>query len=43
MARSSFNADIATHFFGRLAPRYDVRPQLEGIVAPTLVIVGRHD
>jgi proline iminopeptidase len=43
MALSSFNADVATNFFGRLAARYDVRPQLPGIAVPTLVIVGRHD
>ncbi len=43
MALSTLNADIASDFFRRLAPRYDVRPQLSSISAPALVITGRHD
>jgi|SRR6266545_1191677 len=43
MALSTMNPEIAAHFFRRLAPRYDVRPQLGTIISPTLVIVGRHD
>ena len=43
MALTALNTDIAAHFFRRLAPNYDVRPQLAGIAAPTLIVVGRHD
>jgi proline iminopeptidase len=43
LALSSFQADVASHFFGALAPAYDVRAQLGEIVAPTLVLVGRYD
>jgi pimeloyl-ACP methyl ester carboxylesterase len=43
MALSEINADVAAHFFTRLAPEYDVRPRLPEIAIPTLVIVGRHD
>jgi proline iminopeptidase len=43
MQFSALNADVAANFFQRLAPAYDVRAQLKGITAPTLVIVGRHD
>jgi proline iminopeptidase len=31
------------HFIGRLAPAYDLRHALGEILAPTLVITGRHD
>lgn len=43
MARSDLNAEIAAHFFLRLAPRYDLRPQLPTIDIPALVVVGGHD
>ncbi len=43
MALSVLNPDISSYFFRRLAPDYDVRPQLADIAAPALVIVGRHD
>jgi proline iminopeptidase len=43
MALSTFNPDVATEFFSRLAPLYDLRPRLPEIVVPTLVILGRHD
>jgi proline iminopeptidase len=43
MALSSLNPDVATHFFTRLAPAYDLREHLGEIDVPTLVIVGAHD
>lgn len=43
MALSTLDPDIASYFFQRLAPAYDVRPQLAEIAVPALVIVGRHD
>ena len=43
MALSALNADIASNFFRRLAPAYDVRPQLAEIAVSALVIAGRHD
>ena len=43
MALSTLNPDIASYFFQRLAPDYDVRPRLAEIAVPALVIVGRHD
>jgi proline iminopeptidase len=43
MALTALNADIAAHFFQRLAPSYDVRPRLAEIAVPALVIAGRHD
>jgi proline iminopeptidase len=43
MALSTFNPDVATEFFSRLAPLYDLRPRLPEIAVPTLVILGRQD
>ena len=43
MELTTLNTDIAGHFFQRLAPDYDLRPWLDGITVPTLVVVGRHD
>lgn len=43
MALTSFNAEVAAHFFRVLAPAYDVRPRLGQITVPVLVLVGRHD
>jgi proline iminopeptidase len=43
LALSSLDGEIASHFVTQLAPRYDLRPRLHEIVAPTLVIVGRYD
>jgi proline iminopeptidase len=40
---SSFTSEVAQHFFGTLAPDYDLRPQLAQISVPTLVTVGRYD
>jgi proline iminopeptidase len=42
-ALSDISFDVMRHFFDKLARTYDVRPQLGGIHAPTLVIVGKHD
>ncbi len=35
--------DMLNWFFARERQTYDVRPRLSGIVAPTLVLTGRHD
>ena len=43
MALSHFNSDLATHFFGKLAPLYDVRLRLGEITAPALVAIGHYD
>jgi proline iminopeptidase len=43
MPLSGFADDVASYFFGVLAPHYDLRPRLKDISAPTLVIVGRYD
>jgi len=43
MSLSGFAADVASYFFGVLAPRYDLRPHLKDISVPTLVIVGGFD
>lgn len=43
MSLSGFSGDVASYFFGVLAPRYDLRPQLKDISVPTLVIVGKYD
>ncbi len=43
LSLSGFVPDVARHFFGVLAPRYDLRPHLKDINVPTLVIVGRFD
>lgn len=43
MALSGFNSDLATNFFGKLAPLYDLRPRLGEIAAHTLVTIGRYD
>jgi len=40
---TTLQVDVAAHFFQRLAHDYDVRAGLARIVAPTLVVVGRHD
>lgn len=41
--RSSFNPEVAAHYFRNLAGLYDVRDRLGEIRAPTLVVVGEHD
>jgi proline iminopeptidase len=41
--RSSFNAEVAAHYFRDLAGLYDVRDHLGEIQVPTLVVVGEHD
>lgn len=43
MALTTFDSQVAGHFFSELAPRYDVRNRLSEIAVPTLVIVGRYD
>jgi proline iminopeptidase len=43
MPLSGFADDVASYFFGVLAPHYDLRPRLKDISVPTLVIVGRYD
>jgi proline iminopeptidase len=40
---STFAADVAGHFFGRLAGHYDLRDRLAAIRVPTLVLVGAYD
>ena len=40
MPLSGMNRVLAAHFSGRLAPGYDVRGDLAGITAPTLVIAA---
>jgi proline iminopeptidase len=41
--RSSFNTEVAAHYFRNLAGLYDVRDRLGEIQVPTLVVVGEHD
>jgi proline iminopeptidase len=43
MSLSGFAGEVASYFFGVLAPRYDLRPHLKDISVPTLVIVGGYD
>lgn len=43
LALSGFADDVASYFFGVLAPHYDLRPHLRRIAVPTLVIVGGYD
>ncbi|HYZ03000.1 MAG TPA: alpha/beta hydrolase [Candidatus Binatia bacterium] len=40
---SSFNAEVAQHFFQNLASQYDLRPRLGEIGVPTLVVCGAYD
>ena len=40
---SSFTIEMMQHFMSTIAPSYDLRPSLERITAPTLVMVGRYD
>jgi proline iminopeptidase len=40
---SSFTIEMMQHFMSTIAPSYDLRPSLERIAAPTLVMVGRYD
>lgn len=40
---SEFNHEVGGHFFGRIAPTYDVRPRLAEIEVPALVVVGGWD
>lgn len=40
---SSFNADVAQHFFQNLASQYDLRPRLGEIGVPTIVVGGGYD
>ena len=43
LALSSFQPDVAHHFFGTLAPAYDLRARLGEVTVPTLAVVGRYD
>ena len=43
MGRSGYNAEVADHFWNRLADAYDVRGRLGEIGVPTLVVVGERD
>jgi len=40
---SGFSPEIARYFFSALAPSYDLRPRLQEIGVPALVIVGCYD
>jgi proline iminopeptidase len=40
---SQINIEMMHHFMTAVAPSYDLRPVLSDIVAPTLVMVGKHD
>jgi proline-specific peptidase len=41
--RSSFNTEVAAHYFANRAALYDVRDRLGEIRVPTLVVVGEND
>ncbi len=41
--RTLFNAEVAGHYFSKLARQYDVRARLGEIHVPTLVVVGETD
>jgi proline iminopeptidase len=43
LGRSSFNHELAAHYFGNQAALYDVRDRLGEIRVPTLVVVGEND
>jgi proline iminopeptidase len=43
LGRSSFNTEVAAHYFGNQAALYDVRDRLGEIRVPTLVMVGEND
>jgi pimeloyl-ACP methyl ester carboxylesterase len=43
VGRSPFNVEVARFYFAERAPLYDVRASLDGVNAPTLVIVGADD
>lgn len=43
LVESGLNADALRHFNERIAPRMDLRPGLERVSAPTLVITGALD
>lgn len=43
LGRTIGNPEIARHMFAHEIPHYDVRPRLDAIGVPTLVISGRHD
>lgn len=43
MPLSRIAADVAAHFFAELAPRYDIRDQLQAVDIPVLVLVGEFD
>jgi proline iminopeptidase len=40
---SPYDAQLGGYFFGVHGPRYDLRPRLKDIAAPTLVLVGAYD
>jgi proline iminopeptidase len=40
---TTFNGDALRWFNTRIAPTFDLRAQLAGITAPTLVLAGEHD
>jgi proline iminopeptidase len=43
LARSSFNPEVASYYFGHRAAEYDLCPRLGEIRTPTLVLVGESD
>jgi proline iminopeptidase len=43
LGRSSFNTEVAAHYFSNQAAHYDVRDRLGEIRVPTLVMVGEND
>ena len=43
LGRTVGNPEVARYMFDQVIPHYDVRAQLGAIMAPTLVIAGRHD
>ena len=43
LGRSSFNHEVAAHYFRNNSALYDVRDHLGEILVPTLVIVGEND
>ena len=37
------NIEMMSHFMNLIAPSYDLRAELDRIIAPAVVIVGKHD
>jgi proline iminopeptidase len=40
---TSMNIEMMSHFMNLIAPSYDLRAELDRIIAPAVVIVGKHD